>query len=380
MNKIQMVDLQAQYLRFKDEIDTAIHSVIDSAAFINGPSVRRFNEALSVYLGGAWVHSCANGTDALQLALMALDLKPGDEIIMPTFTYFATVEVALLLGLRPVFVDVLETTFNINPELIAAAINPRTKAILPVHLFGQPADMQAILSIARQHGLYVVEDNAQAMGAHIRTEDGARLMTGTVGHIGCTSFFPSKNLGCYGDGGAVIAKDEQLYARLKALANHGQKTKYVHDMVGINSRLDTIQAAVLNAKLPHLDGFNSARRALAEVYDEGFAQNANITTPVQADNVYHVFHQYTIKLASHLDRDMLQKALAARDIPTMVYYPIPCHQQQAYLQRYPEGAGQSFPVAERLAPSVLSLPMHPEMSAEQAAYIIHHVNELTRAS
>src|SRR5690606_21761150 len=272
MNKIQMVDLQAQYLRFKDEIDTAIHSVIDSAAFINGPSVRRFNEALSVYLGGAWVHSCANGTDALQLALMALDLKPGDEIIMPTFTYFATVEVALLLGLRPVFVDVLETTFNINPELIAAAISPRTKAILPVHLFGQPADMQALLSIARPHGLYVVEDNAQAMGARIRTEDGARLMTGTVGHIGCTSLFPSKNLGCYGDGGAVIAKDEQLYARLKALANHGQKTKYVHDMVGINSRLDTIQAAVLNAKLPHLDGFNSARRALAEVYDEGFAQ------------------------------------------------------------------------------------------------------------
>lgn len=376
MKLIQMVDLKSQYQNIKGSIDTAIQNVIDETAFINGAAVAQFNTALSDHHKGARAFSCGNGTDALQIALMALDLNSGDEIITPAFTYFATVEVILLLGLRPVFVDVDPETFNIDVAQIAAAITPRTKAILPVHLFGQCANMEALMAVATEHDLYVVEDNAQAIGGSIVFSDGSMHQTGTIGHIGCTSFFPSKNLGCYGDGGALLTKDEQLYQRIKCIANHGQQKKYVHSIVGVNSRLDTIQAAILNVKLPLLDQYNAARIAVAQQYNEGFADNKNLITPFAAKGVYHVYHQYTLQLATHIDRDELRSALSSKGVPSMVYYPIPCHQQRALLAHYPDQ--RPLPVSEQLARSVISLPIHTELSQEQVNYIIEQVNRATR--
>ena len=376
MEKIQMVDLKGQYRQIKTEIDEAIQSVIDQAAFINGSAVQEFNTALSVYHQGAYVQSCGNGTDALQIALMALDLEPGDEIITPAFTYFATVEVVLLLGLKPVFVDVTPHTFNLDPVLIEAAITPKTKAIIPVHLFGHCADMEPILAIAQKYKLKVIEDNAQSIGGSITYTDGSTQQAGLIGDISCLSFFPSKNLGCYGDGGAVVTKDEVLYKQMKAIANHGQFQKYQHEMTGINSRLDTIQAAILSVKLQRLPQYNQARQAVAKAYDDGFKQNPNIKIPFKAPGTVHVYHQYTLTLAGHIDRDHLKTALTDKGIPSMVYYPIPCHQQKALTRIYPQQ--QSFPVAEQLSCTVLSLPIHTEMQAEQIAYIIEQVNLLTQ--
>lgn len=376
MEKIQMVDLKGQYRQIKKEIDQAIQLVIDQAAFINGSAVQEFNTALAGYHQGAYVQSCGNGTDALQIALMALDLEPGAEIITPAFTYFATVEVVLLLGLKPVFVDVDPDTFNLNPELLEAAISPKTGAIVPVHLFGQCADMEPILAIAQKYGIRVIEDNAQSIGGSITYSDGSTHQAGLMGDISCLSFFPSKNLGCYGDGGAVVTKDEALHQKIKAIANHGQYQKYRHEMTGINSRLDTLQAAVLSIKLPHLDHYNQARQKVARAYDEGFGQNSNIKPPFKASRNHHVYHQYTLTLGSHIDRDQLKTALADKGIPSMVYYPIPCHQQEALTRKYPQQ--QSFPVAEQLSRTVLSLPIHTEMQEDQVAYIIEQVNRLTQ--
>lgn len=376
MEKIQMVDLKGQYQQIKTAIDQAIQQVIDQAAFINGNAVQEFNTALSAYHQGAYVQSCGNGTDALQIALMALDLEPGSEIITPAFTYFATVEVVLLLGLKPVFVDVNPDTFNLDPALLEAAITPNTKAIVPVHLFGQCADMEPILAMAKKYGLKVIEDNAQSIGGSITYADGSIQQAGLTGDISCLSFFPSKNLGCYGDGGAVVTKDEGLYQKIKAIANHGQFRKYQHEMTGINSRLDTIQAAILSVKLQKLFHYNQARQAVAKAYDNGFKHNPNIKTPFKTPGTDHVYHQYTLTLASHLDRDQLKAALADKGIPSMVYYPIPCHQQKALTRIYPQQ--QSFPVAEQLSRTVLSLPIHTEMQEEQIAYIIEQVNQLTQ--
>lgn len=376
MEQIQMVDLKSQYLKIKPAVDSAIQAVIDRSAFINGDAVKLFNAALSDYHKGALALSCGNGTDALQIALMALDLRPGDEVITPAFTYFATVEVILLLGLKPVFVDVDADTFNIDITKIEAAIGPRTRAMVPVHLFGQCADMEAIMQLADKHDLFVVEDNAQAIGGDRIFSDGSVHQTGTIGHIGCTSFFPSKNLGCYGDGGALLTKDEQLYERIKCIANHGQQRKYVHDIVGVNSRLDTIQAAVLNVKLPLLDQYNAARIAVAEQYNKGFASNENLKVPAVKGKARHVYHQYTLQLAPQIDREQLRSALSAKGIPSMVYYPVPCHQQEALLMHYPhQGA---FPIAERLSRSVISLPIHTELSQDQIGRIIEQVNTATR--
>lgn len=376
MEKIQMVDLKGQYRQIKTEIDEAIQAVIGQAAFINGAAVQEFNTALSAYHQGAYVQSCGNGTDALQIALMALELEPGDEIITPAFTYFATVEVVLLLGLKPVFVDVDPATFNLDPALLEAAITTKTKAIVPVHLFGQCADMEPILAIAKKYGLKVIEDNAQSIGGTITFTDGTIHQSGLMGDISCLSFFPSKNLGCYGDGGAVVTKDEALYQKIKAIANHGQFQKYHHEMTGINSRLDTIQAAILSVKLQYLSQYNQARQSVAKAYDDGFKQNPNIQIPFKAPGTVHVYHQYTLTLADHIDRDQLKAALADKGIPSMVYYPIPCHQQKALTRIYPQQ--QSFPVSEQLSRTVLSLPIHTEMQEDQINYIIDQLNALTR--
>lgn len=376
MEKIQMVDLKGQYRQIKTEIDEAIQSVIDQAAFINGSAVQEFNAALSAYHRDAYVQSCGNGTDALQIALMALELEPGAEIITPAFTYFATVEVVLLLGLKPVFVDVDPATFNLNPALLEAAITTKTKAIVPVHLFGQCADMEPILAIAKKHGLKVIEDNAQSIGGSITFTDGTKQQSGLMGDISCLSFFPSKNLGCYGDGGAVVTKDEALYKKIKAIANHGQFQKYHHEMTGINSRLDTLQAAILSVKLKQLSQYNLARQKVARAYDAGFAHNPNIKTPFKSPGTDHVYHQYTLILADAIDRDQLKAQLADKGIPSMVYYPLPCHQQKAFTCIYPQQ--QAFPVAEQLSRTVLSLPIHTEMQEDQITYIIEQVNQLTR--
>lgn len=371
-----MVDLKGQYRQIKTEIDEAIQAVIDQAAFINGGAVQEFNAALSAYHQDAYVQSCGNGTDALQIALMALELEPGSEVITPAFTYFATVEVVLLLGLKPVFVEVNPDTFNLDPALLEAAITSKTKAIVPVHLFGQCADMEPILTVAQKHGLKVIEDNAQSIGGSITYADSSIQQAGLMGDISCLSFFPSKNLGCYGDGGAVVTTDEVLYKKIKAIANHGQFQKYQHEMTGINSRLDTIQAAILSVKLQQLPLYNQARQAVAKAYDNGFKHNPHIKTPFKTPGTNHVYHQYTLTLASHIDRDQLKTALADKGIPSMVYYPIPCHQQKALTRKYPKQP--SFPVAEQLSRTVLSLPIHTEMQAEQVAYIIEQVNQLTQ--
>lgn len=366
-----MVDLAVQYQHIKDEVNSAINDVLNSTAFINGPAVTQFKENLEKHLQVKHVIPCANGTDALQLAMMALDLQPGDEVITATFTYVATAEVIALLKLTPVLVDVEDNTFLIDPEKIEKAITPRTKAIVPVHLFGQCADMERIMDIASRHGLYVIEDNAQAINADYHFSDGRVMKAGTIGHIGCTSFFPSKNLGCYGDGGALFTNDDELAKRLRMIANHGQSVQYYHDIVGVNSRLDTIQAAILNVKLSRLDAYTKARQRAAAYYTRAFGGHPLVKTPYQVPYSTHVFHQYTLILDPIVDRDGLKKYLADNHIPAMIYYPIPLHQQKAYRNdRYQNG---DFPVAERLVKSVISLPMHTELTEEQQDYIITHV-------
>lgn len=375
MKEIQMVDLKTQYQQIKSEVDAAISEVLANAAFINGAKVREFGTALSEYLNVKHVIPCANGTDALQIAMMALGLKPGDEVITPSFTYVATAEVIALLGLTPVFVDVDEHTFCIKPDAIKEAISPKTKAIVPVHLYGQSADMEAIMNIAEQHHLFVIEDNAQAIGADYRFSNGTIKKTGTIGHIGCTSFFPSKNLGCYGDGGAIFTNDDSLAEKLQMIANHGQKQRYYHEVVGCNSRLDTVQAAVLNIKLPKLDSYNAARQQVANNYNKAFANHPLVQTPVVAPYTNHVYHQYTIVLKPERDaeafRDGLVAHLAAHQIPSMIYYPVPCHRQNMFKAfNLPQ-----FNLAntEWLTQRVISLPVHTEMEPEQQNHIIHTV-------
>jgi dTDP-4-amino-4,6-dideoxygalactose transaminase len=372
MKKIQMVDLMTQYEKIKPAVDTAIQNVISNALFINGPDVAAFQSELETYLGVKHVIPCANGTDALQIALMALGLKPGDEVITPSFTYIATTEVMALLGLKPVFVEVDKDTFCIDPENIKSAITSKTKAIVPVHLYGQAADIDRILAIADEFGLAVVEDNAQAIGCDYHHQDGRISKTGTIGTIGCTSFFPSKNLGCYGDGGAICTNDDELAAQMRMIANHGQSKRYFHDVVGCNSRLDTIQAAVLRIKLRELDNYISARRKAADYYDQYFASFSQIQTPVRNSNSKHVFHQYTLQLEG-IDRNEMSAYLAEKDIPTMIYYPVPAHRQKMFSAFGSENT--NLPVTDWLTERVLSLPIHTELQDEQLEYICSAIKE-----
>lgn len=368
-----MVDLKTQYEALKPQIDQAIQSVIDNTAFIKGPEVQAFQKELEDYLDVPHVIPCANGTDALQIAMMALDLKPGDEVITATFTYVATAEVIALLGLTPVLVDVDPNTFLIDPQAVKEAISDKTKAIVPVHLFGQCAPMEELKQIAEDHGLFIIEDTAQAIGANYTFTNGQSLKAGTIGDVGTTSFFPSKNLGCYGDGGALFTRNASLAAKIRMIANHGQSKRYYHDEIGVNSRLDTIQAAILRCKLPHLNTYNANRRKAAEYYDQAFKNNPALSIPVRADHTDHVFHQYTLKLNLQYDRDELIAFLAAKEIPAMIYYPVALHMQKAYQdERYSDG---SFPVTEKLVKQVFSLPMHPELDREQQDYIINGVLE-----
>lgn len=362
-----MVDLKGQYLKIKEEVDTAIQQVIDSTAFINGPQVKQFSDNLEQYLNAKHVIPCANGTDALQIALMALGLQPGDEVIVPCFTYVATAEVIALLHLKPVMTEVDPETFNLTAELFEKAITPRTKAVVPVHLFGQCADMESILEVAKKHNIFVVEDTAQAIGADYTFSDGTVKKAGTMGHIGCTSFFPSKNLGCYGDGGALFTNDTELFQKIKMIANHGQAVKYHHEIVGVNSRLDTIQAVVLDVKLKHLDAYAKARNEVAAFYDKAFGQLDWIQIPKRQPNSTHVFHQYTLKLTDPADRDKLKAHLEDKKVPAMVYYPIALHLQQAF--KTPEYGAGDFPVSEMLCSQVISLPIHTEMTREQLSFI-----------
>jgi dTDP-4-amino-4,6-dideoxygalactose transaminase len=370
MKKIQMVDLHSQYAKIKDIVDTSIQEVMDNATFINGPKVHEFQKNLENYLGVKHVIPCANGTDALQIAMMGLGLQPGDEVITADFTFAATVEVIALLQLTPVLVDVDPVTFNIDVAAIEKAITPKTKAIVPVHLFGLPAEMDAIMALAKAHNLYVIEDNAQAIGASYTHKDGSKTKAGAIGHVASTSFFPSKNLGCYGDGGAIFTNDDELAHAIRGIVNHGMYERYHHDVVGVNSRLDSIQAAVLDAKLPHLDAYNSARRDTARKYNEAFNNHPNITIPsglTECEGICdtcdcHVFHQYTLNLKG-VDRDALVAHLQSKNIPCGVYYPIPLHRQKAYMDdRYNES---DFPVTNALIKSVISLPMHTELDDEQ---------------
>ena len=365
--KLQMVDLHGQYLKIKDEVDAGISQVIESSAFINGPQVKEFAGRLADYVHCKHVITCGNGTDALQIALIALDLKPGDEVIVPAFTYVASAEVIGLLGLTPVMVDVDYSTFNVTVKNIEKALSSKTKAIIPVHLFGQSCDMVPIMDFAQKHNLYIIEDNAQAIGARYTFPDGSVKFTGTIGHIGCTSFFPSKNLGCYGDGGAIFTDDDVLGERLKMIANHGQQVKYHHKVIGCNSRLDTIQAVVLNAKLPHLDEYCEARYAAAQYYTTALKNINGIITPLEQSNSTHVYHQYTLKVLNG-KRDALKQYLADNGIPSMIYYPLPLQQQEAF--RNITRAAESLDTAAELAAAVLSLPIHTEISHEQQDMVI----------
>lgn len=370
MKKIQMVDLQTQYQNIKEDIDLGIQAVIDSASFIKGAAVSSFQTNLEHYTGAKHVIPVGNGTDALQIALMALGLQPGDEVITPTFTFIATAEVVALLGLTPIVVDVDWDTMNISVEAVKKAITPKTKAIVPVHLFGQCADMEELMAIAKAHNLYIVEDACQAIGSVYRFADGTEKQAGTMGEIGCTSFFPSKNLGCYGDGGAIFTNNDDLAAKIRAIANHGMVVRYYHDIVGVNSRLDSIQAAVLDVKLKHLNEYIAARQKAATYYDNAFVNHPKILVPTRSEKSSHVFHQYTLRLLD-VDRDALRAALAEAGVPAMIYYPVPLHMQKAYQDaRYQTG---DFPVAERLADCVLSLPMHTELDEEQLEYITMQV-------
>jgi dTDP-4-amino-4,6-dideoxygalactose transaminase len=372
MDTIEMVNLKGQYQKIKSEINEAIQNCIENTAFINGPQVSEFREALENYLRVKHVIPCANGTDALQIALMSLDLKPGDEVIVPSFTYVATAEVIALLGLIPIMVDVMPDDFSIDLEQVKKSISSKTKVIVPVHLFGQCAGMEELLQIAKEHKLYVIEDTAQAIGAKYTFRNGTVMQAGTIGNIGTTSFFPSKNLGCYGDGGAIFTNDDELAFKIKMIANHGQSKKYQHDIVGVNSRLDTLQAAILNIKLKHLDEYCNARNEVAQYYDSNLREIEGITIPKRVPNSSHVFHQYTIKIEDD-KRDELKNFLLEKGIPSMVYYPIPLHFQKAYQSNdYPKGA---FPVAEDLCNRVLSLPIHTEMNEIELKYIISSIKE-----
>ncbi len=373
MQQLQMVDLKRQYQKIKAEVDTAINHVIENAAFIGGPDVHSFATELAQYLGVKHVIPCANGTDALQIALMALGLQPGDEVITPSYTYIATVEVVALLKLTPVFVDVDPDTFTMNMESVKKAITSKTKAIIPVHLYGQSVNMEPLLAIAKEHNIAVVEDNAQAIGSTYTFSNGTTVKTGAMGIIGCTSFFPSKNLGGYGDGGAMFTNDDELAQKLKMIANHGQQTRYYHEMVGCNSRLDTIQAAVLRIKLKKLDEYCYSRRQAADYYDKAFKNHPKITTPYRAPYSYHVFHQYTLQI-NGFDRDTLQKKLAERNIPSMIYYPVPSHKQEM-LKDY-NLANSVLPVTYMLQDCVISLPMHTELTEEELAYITNNLIEI----
>ncbi len=374
--QIQMVDLSGQYEKISDKIDSAIISAIRSTNYINGPEVKDFEKSLSAYLGSKYVIPCANGTDALQIALMALDLKYGDEIIVPAFTYVATAEVAALLGLKIKWVDVDPNTFNIDPQALESVISEKTKVIVPVHLYGQCADMERIVELAEKYNIHIVEDVAQALGAEYSFSDGKKHKAGTLGDIGCTSFFPSKNLGCYGDGGALFTNSDILGEKIRMIANHGQSVKYKHDLVGVNSRLDTLQAAILNVKLPHLDEYNSLRANAAAQYDELLKNIDEIQLPKRSSYSTHIFHQYTI-IIKDCKRNALKEHLIAKGIPSMIYYPIPMHLQQAYLsEQYPTG---SFPVAEKLSASVLSLPMHTELGKLDLQYICNEIKQFFKS-
>ncbi len=367
-----MVDLKGQYNNIKTEIDTAIANVLDNAAYINGPEVKSFQNNLEKYLSVKEVIPCGNGTDALQIAMMALGLKPGDEVITANFTFVATVEVIALLGLKPVLVDVYPDTFTIDIDAIEKAITPKTKAIVPVHLFGQAVDMESVMKLSDKYNLYVIEDTAQAIGADYTFPDGRVEKVGTIGHVGTTSFFPSKNLGCYGDGGAIFTNTEDLAKKLRSIVNHGMKVRYYHDNVGVNSRLDTIQAAILDVKLKHLDTYNKNRRKAASYYDQAFASCDKLQTPKRFGNSNHIFHQYTL-LLKDVDRDALQNHLKEKGIASAVYYPVPLHLQEAYKDsRYKQG---DFPITEMLCDSVMSLPIHTEMKDEDLKYITDSVLE-----
>jgi len=373
MKKIQMVDLKGQYEHIKETVNASIQEVLDTTAYINGPQVHAFQKSLEEYLGAKHVIPCANGTDALQIAMMGLDLKPGDEVITADFTFAATVEVIALLQLTPVLVDVDVDTFNISIDAIKKAITPKTKAIVPVHLFGQAANMEAIMALAKAHNLYVIEDNAQAIGAEYIFADGSKKKAGVIGHVASTSFFPSKNLGCYGDGGAIFTNDDALAHKLRGIVNHGMYVRYHHDVVGVNSRLDSIQAAILNAKLPNLDKYNEARQSAANKYSEALANHKNIVTPViMGEKDSHVFHQYTLRIVD-ANRDALMQHLLDKGIPCAIYYPIPLHSQKAYLDtRYNE---DDFPVTNQLVKEVISLPMHTELDDEQIKFITDNILE-----
>ena len=375
MQAIQMVDLKTQYEKIRPEINEAIQSVLDSTAFIKGPEVKLFEEDMQQYLGIKHVVSCGNGTDALQIAMMALGLKPGDEVITTNFTFIATVEVVALLGLKLVIVEPEPDSFNISVEGIKKAITPRTKAIVPVHLFGQCCNMEEIMKLASDYNLFVIEDTAQANGAVYKFSNGTIKKAGTIGHIGCTSFFPSKNLGCYGDGGAMFTNDDHLAVKLRSIINHGMKVRYYHDDIGVNSRLDTIQAAILRIKLRRLDDYNMARINAAGIYDSSFLHLCGIIPPLRVKYSTHIFHQYTLRVEDG-NRDNLRDFLQTKNIPSMVYYPVPIHMQKAY-----SGLGykmDSFPVTDSLCNKVLSLPMHTELTTEQLVYITSNVENFYR--
>jgi len=367
-----MVDLHGQYQNIKPEIDQAIQRVLDSTAFIKGPQVAQFEKSLSDFHGGAQAITCGNGTDALQIAMMALGFKPGDEIILPVFTYVATAEVIALLGLKPIFVDVKKDSFNIDIDQVESKITPKTVAIVPVHLYGQCADMEPLLAIARKNKLHVIEDYAQAFGSEYTFKNGSSKKAGTMGTIGCTSFFPSKNLGCYGDGGALVTNDSQLAEKVRMIANHGQRIKYYHDEVGVNSRLDTLQAAILDIKIKHIGRYEKSRQAVADFYDQELKEITFLTIPARSFDATHVFHQYTLQLEG-VDRDQFRNYLDSNEIPSMVYYPVPLHLQKAY-QKTGVGKG-AFPVSEKLSDCVISLPIHTEMDNDQLSYICKKIKE-----
>jgi UDP-2-acetamido-2-deoxy-ribo-hexuluronate aminotransferase len=366
---IQMVDLKGQYKKIKREVDAAIKTTLDSTLFIGGKQVTNFQKNLETYLGVKHVIPCANGTDALQLAMMALDLKPGDEVIVPAFTYVATAEVIALLHLKPIMIDVDAKSFNMTAALFEKAITPRTKAVVPVHLFGQSCDMEAILAVAEKHNLYVIEDNAQSIGSDYTFKNGKKAKSGTMGHVGCTSFFPSKNLGCYGDGGAIMTNDA-LAQKIRMIANHGQAKKYYHSVIGVNSRLDALQAGILDVKLKRLDKYCAARLKAAKVYDKAFKQIKGLAIPYRQPNSTHVFHQYTLKVKNG-QREALQQYLAEREIPSMIYYPVPLYKQEAFA---PYWAGGKLSITEGLCNEVISLPMHTELDKETLEYIVEAVN------
>jgi dTDP-4-amino-4,6-dideoxygalactose transaminase len=377
MKPIQMVDTKTQYLKIKTEVDAAIHEVLDSAAYIGGKAVATFISSLNDYIGSKHTIPCANGTDALQIAMMALGLQPGDEIITPSFTYIATTEVVALLKLTPVFVEVDKATFCIDPESVRKAITPKTKAIVPVHLYGHAAPMEAIMAIAKEHNLFVIEDNAQAIGCDYTFSDGTVKKTGSIGHIGCTSFYPSKNLGAFGDGGAIFTNDDDMAAKMKMIANHGQVVRYYHDVVGCNSRLDAIQAAILNIKLGQLDNYITARNTAADFYTKAFANNPQITTPSVAAYSNHVFHQYTLIL-NGVNRDGLNAYLAEKKIPSMIYYPVPGHKQKMFASFGLENL--DLPITDWLTERVISLPMHTELELEQLELITTEVLNYVNAN